>query len=570
MSSVIAFRKACRHGQIASFVSNDTSLPATSMQNIFFKLINSIRRNKRNNIQITIGQIKWYESKFHSLDILDYIFKNKTMLTKDDYHAIFESYMEILENNPERYGGYFKHLPEFAQIMNEEIFRRLHEYFNMMLSLKIQEYDAELWDWTALSLVDEVYINPMCKLIEQIRKNSKSKEDAEFTAKEAFDIIGDDAYMYAKYIQFDASSQLHALFSENPKVEHTPEGLYKMYRKLAETNTLTDMKKLEYGRESPAKWDAYGVYRFLREDFFPQISWSADEYKKFLDLFPKEERLGNRDFVLIFKLINSRKDAVRDQPEILQIFNNFIEKYKMEYIRWLMAGQEEYLSSVYTRNDIAVCVEIIEELIKRQEKEKLSFLDIINCGGGISSRVYSIGDYVVKIGGKRLSPKIANHRRVLQPIIRRQNENMFIEVADNVDTKHISQEDVERVFYEMLEDGYGWLDPKYENLGRLRRQNVPRNGIQRAVRTEDGIQYVDDESGSSPIATNMKGSIDGEPLGEGELVIVDTDLIVNLRNPQAHISFQKYMTQEMREALIKKREEFFPQEHQEEETDKEK
>ena len=615
MASVRKFRKTCKFLSIANFnsyVQKDTlALANYQSKNIFSKFTNLIKGTRKTNIQVAISQIKWYEAKFHNLNILDCLFKNKTLLTQNDFQNLFESYMDILESTDNK--NYLKFLPEFAKIMNEHNFRRLHKCFNDKLSIVAQEiesmkeehitpenmqkiresYDCEIYQYDLVpqdellsagdlrnidifrELVDECYITPMVNLITQLRSNSEAKDGTELTSERALDILGDDVYTYAQYIQHMADSKLGALFNSNPRLELTPESFFSMYRKILEGMVLTDLRMTEQLRYDSMNRDITGLYYFFEKDIFPQISWDADGYKKFGELCSKDGKMNDMNLPLVFSLIDYKKKRAENNPELLESINTLIESHKREYTLWLMRETDSYYMfrtlyckeskqpCSYTENDIDLCMNIIEELIKRQEEKNIRFLDINKRGQGLTSLTYVIGDYVIKIGHRRIKERMPNHRRILQPIIRMKNEKMFIEVTDKVDTSSsISFKDVEKVFYEMLEDGYAWMDPREDNMGRLLRKNAPRHGIKKLVQTEEENKYIDDESSSDEIATNLSGKIKEEPLGEGELVILDTDLVIDLRKPHTFdgVRIQRSMTAEMKKKLSEKIKEFHPQE----------
>ena len=77
------------------------------------------------------------------------------------------------------------------------------------------------------------------------------------------------------------------------------------------------------------------------------------------------------------------------------------------------------------------------------------------------------------------------------------------------------------------------------------------------VVSDNQTEYIADTSSSSEVATNITGQINEEPLQAGEYVILDTDLIYDLRDPSVYskLIYQKYMTAEMRKKIEKKIEE---------------
>ena len=97
------------------------------------------------------------------------------------------------------------------------------------------------------------------------------------------------------------------------------------------------------------------------------------------------------------------------------------------------------------------------------------------------------------------------------------------------------------------------------NIGRLKRKNAPRHGISRATQTEAGVEYVNDESESDEIATNIEGKVDGASLDAGECVVIDTDLVYDLSKIDKakfdSIQYPPYMTTKMIADIRRKYEE---------------
>lgn len=172
---------------------------------------------------------------------------------------------------------------------------------------------------------------------------------------------------------------------------------------------------------------------------------------------------------------------------------------------------------------------LIEELLVDQNAR---MVDIERIGSGGYSKVYQIGEKVLKIGKPRETYKIPNHPRILQPLTRtnlideRDNNKIFgcIEVSDRVDLLCSSKEQEQeladneeaveklyQIYKELRDDGIIWTDVRFANVGKLRKRNVPEL---------DG-----EEMDVDPEAVGMDKSVKGKVLEVGEWVIIDTDYI---------------------------------------------
>lgn len=153
---------------------------------------------------------------------------------------------------------------------------------------------------------------------------------------------------------------------------------------------------------------------------------------------------------------------------------------------------------------------ILSELL---ENENLNYSDIQLLGQGEFSMVYSVGSKVIKIGIPRDTFKIDNNKRFLKPVFRREIEGSkevlgCIEITEKVDTKNITEEDVQFIYNELRDSGYFWFDPRKENLGRLLKSNK--------------VHYKNLDPVMSAVNYNTECI---EVLEAGELVIIDNDYI---------------------------------------------
>lgn len=172
-------------------------------------------------------------------------------------------------------------------------------------------------------------------------------------------------------------------------------------------------------------------------------------------------------------------------------------------------------------NDYSLTLQILFREILKSEGKK--FCDVEMIGEGGFSQIFKVGDKVIKVGAPRKTYNIPNHRRIIQPLARVNLTNQYqesigtIEVTDEVDTSRgalskITKEDLYRIYKELRDDGIIWTDPKINNLGILKRKNVP---------TIRGKHFQ-----VSPISAGFINELkEIKPLNKGDIVIVDTDYL---------------------------------------------
>lgn len=158
---------------------------------------------------------------------------------------------------------------------------------------------------------------------------------------------------------------------------------------------------------------------------------------------------------------------------------------------------------------------IINE-IAQNEKTDLSNLKYVTSGS--FSNVYRIGNKVIKFGKKRVTDNIPYHRRVLQPLLRRWvdtgNGNLYIEISEYIkrDDLDLEEDEIYQVYKELRNDRIIWADAREANLGRLEKDNIAYFNTELNVRNES-VGYI------------PKTIKEDKPLQEGDLVIIDTDLL---------------------------------------------
>ena len=215
--------------------------------------------------------------------------------------------------------------------------------------------------------------------------------------------------------------------------------------------------------------------------------------------------------------------------EVDEKLNSELESHKQEVAKELLSsislsGKSEDAKQQLISDYIPTVTRMIEELLVDQDTR---MVDIQRTGRGTYSKLYEIGEKVLKIGKPRETYNIPNHPRILQPLTRtnlideRDGNKIFAcaEISDRVDK--LSEEDMQveklyQVYKELRDDGIIWTDARFSNVGKLRRRNIPKlNG---------------EEMDVDPVAVGMDKEIKGRVLEVGEWVVIDTDFIYRERD----------------------------------------
>lgn len=166
-----------------------------------------------------------------------------------------------------------------------------------------------------------------------------------------------------------------------------------------------------------------------------------------------------------------------------KISNELFERYDIETFSILKFG-------AYDKDKVKLMEEIINELFKASGKEP-NVEEIKKIGNGHFSSAYQVGNYVLKEGRNRSYCEIPNHRRIMQPIIRKmfesnkkiwrnEKEDYFIEVQNIADTecwKDMTEEQIDGILFEIYSDlrdsGIIWFDITEKNAAKLLKPNKP-------------------------------------------------------------------------------------------------
>ena len=208
-----------------------------------------------------------------------------------------------------------------------------------------------------------------------------------------------------------------------------------------------------------------------------------------------------RIYQIYFQVDNEDRDELY---KINPLINDYYEKHKKKFAKCMLfaAVDEELWSTVEQYAD--TMVEILDELMKEQQ---CSFTDIRIAGKGFFNNVYSIGEKILKVGSPRASYSVPNHPRLLQPFIRENftdkngNPVICIEIAEKV--LKVNPEDFDpkilyKIYKELREAGILWADARVQNIGILKRENLP---------TYNGESFINDQN-----FVGMRGKINSQDI----------------------------------------------------------
>ena len=177
---------------------------------------------------------------------------------------------------------------------------------------------------------------------------------------------------------------------------------------------------------------------------------------------------------------------------------------ELDFVKSIFEGDKAVLNDEETLHQIQ---SIVDRFLKVQNIEQSQIKQI---GMGCSSRVFKIGDYVLKIGGQRARDEIPSHRRILKSIVMEKTNSVYkkgvprlvLEVQEETDAnwyEGMSEQEINNIIYsvyaDIRKDNICWLDTKKENIGRLLKPNKINNS---------------------------------EKLSDGEYVVIDKDCIIPL------------------------------------------
>lgn len=254
-------------------------------------------------------------------------------------------------------------------------------------------------------------------------------------------------------------------------------------------------------------------------------------------------------------VLEHSEDFMRDTSKPIKTFA-YMKRYGVasEKIREIMDTRLDAVIREMCNGDKELFSMMIKEVI---DKEDVRLSDVTFVGGGAYSKAFGVGSKVIKVGNDAMTYNITkNSSRFLQPLIRHQQEGEGrIEISEKVDMKtKVSEEELYEVYADIRKEGMIWTDAKYDNVGRLIKDNVVH--FKNLVRNNPGDEEKT-QVDVKPYGPNLGFGDDenSEVLEAGKLVVIDLDFIFSEDSPNIRIStdisrsFEERYQRELKENL---------------------
>ena len=219
-----------------------------------------------------------------------------------------------------------------------------------------------------------------------------------------------------------------------------------------------------------------------------------------------------KKMVAVFEYVDLTKENKEKMHE-------YYLKHKEEFLKEILTTTLSIRGNLTDRESDAL-IKIVSNIVdKTMVHEKAKVMDIKTLLAGSFSSVIRVGDTIIKVGTPRKTFDMPNDKRILQPHLRRDLQRdlgiaAVIEVADRVDTDFsITDEEMYQIYKDMRDRGVICGDFKYGNIGKLLKDNPPRNN---------------EKHGLHGVVT--------ETLKAGDYVLIDTDFVYKEGDPKMELS----------------------------------
>ena len=252
--------------------------------------------------------------------------------------------------------------------------------------------------------------------------------------------------------------------------------------------------------------------------------------KDYLNISPDGEKISNLSDVLDF-LGDSPSDLLSISQELRgyslktdELIEKTMEQHSFDLAKYLFLRErtELYCEDIKDTIDVKGYAEFIERIlyeIGQRQNSKLSEIETLQ--EGASAKPFVFKNMVLKVGLPPKTYNMPNSKYFLQPLIRielKSNKGKpfaCVEVTNRVDTTFTNSEKTNENLYQfwkkIRDEGIIWTDVRWNNVGKLLQRNIPSN---------NGVEMYSDSK-----ATGLENINIGEPLGKGELVVVDLDYV---------------------------------------------
>ena len=241
------------------------------------------------------------------------------------------------------------------------------------------------------------------------------------------------------------------------------------------------------------------------------------KYCEFLSRFYNEEeflkKLIEKDELLY--IVDNIEEIIRPnllrRPILKYLKKNIdrIPEYKKERIKEHIVLCVSEHQSFKKDDNLFVLKNLLEKVA---EREQLTLFDIKKINYGGYTKVYQIGDKIIKIGFKRVCKTIPDNRRLLIPDFKGYIGRDFVEVTDYLECfNDADYDEIYEVYKELRDQGIRWLDPTRVNITRVNKKVSNSIKAKRQVLKLKDIGIIENEDKIE------------EELGLGEYVIIDLD-----------------------------------------------
>jgi len=331
-------------------------------------------------------------------------------------------------------------------------------------------------------------------------------------------------------------------------------------------NLISTQLRINFEHKDRTESVFRGLYKGIGSDVFSVDELSCDSPRELILACLESGKLKSPDIINCIKLFgrdqNTRElvlehseDFMRDTSKPIKTFA-YMKRYGVanEKIREIMDTRLDAVIREMCNGDKELFSMMIKEVM---EKEDVRPSDVTFVGGGVYSKAFGVGSKVIKVGNDAMTYNIPkNSLRFLQPLVRHQQEGEGrIEISEKVDMKtKVSEEELYEVYADIRKEGMIWTDAKYDNVGRLIKDNVVhfKNFVHKNPGDEEKVQLD-----VKPYAPNLGfgDSQNPEVLEAGKVVVIDLDFIFPEDSPNIRIStdisrsFEERYQRELKENL---------------------
>lgn len=304
----------------------------------------------------------------------------------------------------------------------------------------------------------------------------------------------------------------------------------KLFKKL-ENSTDSIVNTLEYINISDKHFIQelfnYAEKNWMNKERINDLIKFAYKYSYLKDLLYNEEY-----FEFIFNNVNSIVELKNMTKNYHNLTEKIIEKSKInEKIitdQLIEISANEFNKYFYkhlieiNNNKLNILKEVFYMIIaeiSQNENTEIANLEYIDKGA--FSNVYCLGNKIIKIGIKRITPTFPNNPYIIKPLLRRKfeigyNAYIFIEICEKIKTNCCNEEDMYEMYKNLRNLGLIWNDPKVSNIGKLIKDNK--------IHWNKNLKPSD----KALMLNKYRGNIE---LKANDIILCDADAILDENNP---------------------------------------